>query len=267
MLDEIGYSLQANRKTEEGPEHPDRDAQFEYINRQVRGASRRRGQPVISVDAKKKELVGDFRNPGPRMAPPRSARTGASPRLSGRGVGQGHPVWRLRLDPQRSLGQRRHRPRHGRVRRREHPALVAEDGLASLSARQPAADHGRCRGEQRLPLAVVEGGVAGLRRRARPADHRLPLSAGDEQVEQDRASYVLPHHRELARSTAGQSRGDRELDRACATREGLRIEAELDTNIYPKGIKVSDAELARYDCGGRSSTGTGTTLSSRKHTN
>ena len=63
LLDEIGYSLQANRKTVEGNDHPDRDAQFEYINRQVR-AFQRAGQPVISVDAKKKELVGNFRNPG-----------------------------------------------------------------------------------------------------------------------------------------------------------------------------------------------------------
>ena len=63
LLDEIGYSLQANRKTLEGKDHPDRDAQFGYINRQVR-AFQRAGQPVISVDAKKKELVGNFRNPG-----------------------------------------------------------------------------------------------------------------------------------------------------------------------------------------------------------
>ena len=57
LLDEIGYSLQANRKTLEGKDHPDRDAQFGYINRQVR-AFQRAGQPVISVAAKKKELVG-----------------------------------------------------------------------------------------------------------------------------------------------------------------------------------------------------------------
>ena len=63
LLDEIGYSLQANHKTLEGKDHPDRDAQFGYINRQVR-AFQRAGQPVISVDAKKKELVGNFRNPG-----------------------------------------------------------------------------------------------------------------------------------------------------------------------------------------------------------
>jgi hypothetical protein len=51
--------LQVNRKTREGASHPDRDAQFEYIAKQVR-SSQRRGQPVVSVDTKKKELVGDF---------------------------------------------------------------------------------------------------------------------------------------------------------------------------------------------------------------
>ena len=68
LLTDWGYSLQANRKTKEGEDHPDRDAQFEYINRRVR-AFQRQGQPVISVDAKKKELVGDFRNSGREWRP------------------------------------------------------------------------------------------------------------------------------------------------------------------------------------------------------
>src|SRR5450631_3941360 len=63
LLKRNGYSLQANRKTREGSSHPDRNAQFEYINRRV-NAFHRRGQPVISVDTKKKELVGEFKNPG-----------------------------------------------------------------------------------------------------------------------------------------------------------------------------------------------------------
>jgi hypothetical protein len=58
-LDDMGYSLQANRKSKEGPQHADRDAQFRYINRQVK-ALLKTGDPVISVDAKKKELVGPF---------------------------------------------------------------------------------------------------------------------------------------------------------------------------------------------------------------
>ena len=62
LLHEAGYSLQANRKTREGNQHPDRNAQFEFINAQAARFQKRR-QPVISVDAKKKELVGDFKNP------------------------------------------------------------------------------------------------------------------------------------------------------------------------------------------------------------
>jgi transposase len=59
LLHELGYSLQANRKSVEGAHHPDRDAQFEHINRRVRQFLRA-GDPVVSVDTKKKELVGNF---------------------------------------------------------------------------------------------------------------------------------------------------------------------------------------------------------------
>lgn len=68
LLQEAGYSLQANRKTREGDSHPDRNAQFEYIAAQSR-AFQERGQPVISVDTKKKELIGDFKNGGREWHP------------------------------------------------------------------------------------------------------------------------------------------------------------------------------------------------------
>src|SRR5512135_60241 len=68
LLHALGYSLQSNRKTIEGKGHPDRDAQFQYINRRVK-AFQRQGQPVVSVDAKKKELVGQFRNGGREWQP------------------------------------------------------------------------------------------------------------------------------------------------------------------------------------------------------
>lgn len=69
LLHELGYSLQANRKTLEGTSHPDRDAQFAQINRRVRRFLRA-GDPVISVDTKKKELVGNFKNGGRELRPP-----------------------------------------------------------------------------------------------------------------------------------------------------------------------------------------------------
>jgi len=68
LLHASGYSLQGNRKAREGAGHPDRNAQFEHINEQVL-AFQRRGQPVISVDTKKKELVGDFKNAGRQWLP------------------------------------------------------------------------------------------------------------------------------------------------------------------------------------------------------
>ncbi len=68
LLQASGYNLQVNRKNREGDSHPDRDAQFEHIARQAR-SFQRRGQPVVSVDTKKKELVGDFKNAGREWQP------------------------------------------------------------------------------------------------------------------------------------------------------------------------------------------------------
>ncbi len=68
LLHELGYSLQSNRKTEEGKDHPDRDAQFRHINLQVKRALAK-GAPVISVDTKKKELVGNYVNKGAQWLP------------------------------------------------------------------------------------------------------------------------------------------------------------------------------------------------------
>src|SRR5256714_15313094 len=68
LLHDLGYSLQSNRKTLEGSQHPDRDAQFQHINQRVQVFQRQR-QPVVSVDTKKKELIGQFRNGGREWAP------------------------------------------------------------------------------------------------------------------------------------------------------------------------------------------------------
>ena len=80
LLHGLGYSLQGNVKTREGRQHPDRDAQFRYIARRVRAAQRQQ-QPTISVDTKKKELVGDFKNARSHVAPGEDAPARARPRL------------------------------------------------------------------------------------------------------------------------------------------------------------------------------------------
>ena len=68
LLQQVGYSLQANRKTREGNQHIDRDAQFQYINKRA-SSFLKDGQPVVSVDTKKKELVGNFKNAGREWRP------------------------------------------------------------------------------------------------------------------------------------------------------------------------------------------------------
>ena len=140
LLHELGYSLQANRKTLEGNQHPDRDAQFIHINRRVRVFQRQR-QPVVSVDTKKKELVGPFKNAGREWRPhghPEPVRVHDFP---GQGTREGDSVRRVRPDPRRQVGERRRRPRHGVVRGGDVAALVGADGLRILSGRSPVVDH------------------------------------------------------------------------------------------------------------------------------
>ena len=80
LLNGQGYSLQSNRKTEEGEDHPDRDAQFRHINTQVKRALAK-GTPVISVDTKKKELLGNYDNSGQQWLPAKN-RQGERSRFS-----------------------------------------------------------------------------------------------------------------------------------------------------------------------------------------
>ena len=95
LLRDHGYSLQAPNKSVEGAQHPDRNAQFEHINAKAQDCVER-GVPVISVDTKKKELVGNFKNGGREWQPEGRARPGGRPRLPVRCGRQGDPVRRLR---------------------------------------------------------------------------------------------------------------------------------------------------------------------------
>ncbi len=171
-------------------------------------------QPVISVDTKKKELVGEFKNGGrewrPRGEPERvDVHDFIDPEL-----GKAIPYGVYDLAAERRLGQRRHRPRHRRVRGRHHPPLVAA-GRASPPTRDATrllitADAGGSNG-YRTRLWKTE--LAAPRRRDRADDHRLPPAARHQQVEQDRAPAVLPHHHELARQAPDQPRSHRQHHR------------------------------------------------------
>ena len=213
LLREQGFSLQANVKTLEGKQHPDRDAQFRYINEQVR-RHQAAGQPVISVDAKKKEQLGQLPNPG-RAWRPEATRcrwriTASTSPARHRG---GHPVRHLRPGPRRRLGERRHRSRHLGVRGGVDPPLVGRARPDRLPGGRPAADHRGLRGLQQLPLPGLEGRTGGVRRRDGADGHGLPLPAGHLQVEQDRAPAVFPHHDELARQAPDQPPGRGEQHR------------------------------------------------------
>src|SRR5258705_8627889 len=85
LLHQLGYSLQGNAKTEEGGRHADRDAQFGYINDQAAG------QPVVSVDAKKKENVGNFKNGGREWRPRGDPQRGNGHDLQNKELGNGAP--------------------------------------------------------------------------------------------------------------------------------------------------------------------------------
>ncbi len=228
LLDDWGYSLQANRKTKEGEDDPDRDAQFEYINRQVH-AFQRDGQPVVSVDAKKKELIGDFPNPGRewhRRGHPEEVRAKDFPdKQLGKAIPEGVYDFR-RNEGWVSVGVDHDTADFAGA---SIQRLVAGDGVEGLSPGASAPDHRRCRGQQRLSVTALESGVAAPGVRIEPADLGLPFPARDEQVEQDRAPDVLPHHPELARQAATLAGYRRELDNSTVSRGLTSLNRFCDT--------------------------------------
>ena len=130
-----------------------------YLNDQVK-AFLAAGQPVVSVDAKKKELVGAFKNGGREWQPQGQPEPVNVHDFPGQAAGQGDPVRHLRCGPQRRLGDRRAGPRHGELRGGEPPPLVAGSRGRRLSRGRAAADLRRRRGQQRLPGPALEGRAA-----------------------------------------------------------------------------------------------------------
>jgi transposase len=243
LLEEIGYRLQANRKTEEGSDHPDRDAQFGYINRCIRRFQKRH-QPVVSVDAKKRELVGNYRNPGREWRPegtPQRVRTHDF-RDKELGVAIPYGVYDLtRNDGWVSVGID-----HNTAEFATESVRRWWERMGSLA--YPDADE--------LLLTADGGGSNGSRARLwklkvqRLAD-RLGLRISVCHFPPGTSKWNRVEHRMFCHITENW-RGRPLVSRAVIvnsigrvrTREGLRIEAELDTNSYPKGIKVSDEEMA-----------------------
>ena len=143
LLHRLGYSLQANAKVTEGRQHPDRDAQFRYLNDTAAGFIAA-GQPAISVDTKKKELIGDYANGGTEWSPAGEPERVQVHDFADRALGEfakAIPYGNLRRGQRRGLGARGRRGRHRRARRGVHPALVGPDGPGPLSRRRAPVDH------------------------------------------------------------------------------------------------------------------------------
>jgi len=243
LLHEAGYSLQSNRKTREGAAHPDRDAQFEYINDRVR-RFQQRDQPVVSVDTKKKELVGDFRNGGREWRPggrPEEVRVhDFQDKALGKAIPYGvydvthNEAWvsvgidhDTALFAARTLG-RWWREMGGERFPRARELLVTADGGGSNGARN------------RLWKVALQG-LADELGLALHVCHFPPGTSKWNKVEHRLFCHITNNWR-------GRPLTSREavvaLIAQTRTEAGLVVAAALDTDSYPTGVRVTDEELA-----------------------
>jgi transposase len=243
VLHELGYSLQANRKTREGSDHPDRDAQFAYLNATAE-AFLAASDPVLSVDTKKKELVGDFKNGGREWQP--------------KGMPEEVQVHDFLV------------PELGRVSPYGVYDLAANAGWVSVGLDHDTAAFavatirrwwertGRTRypTAQRLLLTADGGGSNGSRLRLwkwelqRLADetslsitvcHLPPGTSKWNKIEHRLFSYISQNWRGRPLVSYAVILS---LIAATTTRTGLTVESELDPHRYPAGLKISDAQMA-----------------------
>lgn len=244
LLYAAGYSLQANRKTREGKGHPDRNAQFQYISQQVQRVQKR-GQPVVSVDTKKKELVGDFKNAGQEWRPqgdPQKVRVhdfkdkklgkaipyGVFDVANNQGwvsVGIDHDTAYFAAN---SIG-RWYEDMGTQRFPRARELLITADGGGSNGYRS------------RLWKVALQGLADRLELQLKVC-HFPPGTSKWNKIEHRLFSYITSNWR-------GQPLHSHEaivnLIASTTTKTGLIVKAALDTNVYETGLKVSDEELAR----------------------
>ena len=242
MLNEMGYSLQLNRKRKEGPQHPDRDAQFRYLNRQE-ASFRASRDPVISVDTKKKELVGAFKNGGRTWRPqgepyevevhdwPSRAKGKAIPYgvydiqedRAVVNVGISHDTAEFAVESIRRWWRLDGRRRYGSARR----LLICADGGGSNGSRTRAwkANLLELAEEIGIPITV---------------SHYPPGTSKWNRIEHRVFSFI-------SLTWKGQPLWNLEtvinLIGATRTRSGLRVKAVLDTARYETGVKISDEQI------------------------
>jgi hypothetical protein len=239
----LGFSLQSARKTLEGTQHPDRDAQFQQINTTV-SAAITAGQPAISIDTKKKELVGDFKNPGrewhPAGSPPRVNTHDFPSMADGKAIPYG--IYDIADDSAMvSVGI-------------DHD--TAEFSVAAIQAWWEQLGRSRYPAATRLVITADCGGSNGNRTRLwktelqRLADliglqitvcHFPPGTSKWNKIEHRLFSFISKNWR-------GQPLVSYEviinLIAATTTNTGLEVYARLDDNTYPDKIAVTDAQLA-----------------------
>jgi transposase len=243
LLHELEYSLQANRKVLEGSQHPDRNAQFEYLNDQVQQQVTA-GQPAISVDAKKKELVGPFKNVGRELRP----------------KGQPEPV-RVHDFVDKDLGRATPYGVYDLARNQGWVTVgidhdTAEFAVASIQQWWQMLGRAAYPGAASLLITADGGGSNGARLRLwklelqRFADesglelrvcHLPPGTSKWNKIEHRLFSYITQNWRgkPLVSYQTIVS-----LIAATKTRSGLTVQCELDERAYPTGRKVTDADLA-----------------------
>jgi len=244
LLLEADYSLQANRKTREGASHPDRNAQFEYINASVQRFLKR-GQPVISVDAKKKEKVGDFKNGGQEWLPkgePEEVRVydflikslgkvtpyGVYDMIHNQGwvsVGIDHDTAQFAVNSIRRWWNEMGQERFPRAR----DLLITADGGGSNSHRSRL-------WKVSLQELADELGIRFF------VCHFPPGTSKWNKIEHRLFSFITSNWR--ARPLVSQE-VIVNLIASTTTRTGLIVKAALDTNRYPTKTKVSDEQLGR----------------------
>jgi len=243
LLHEEGFSLQAGAKTLEGRQHPDRDAQFRYINEQVKD-HQEAGEPVVSVDTKKKELVGPFKNGGREWHPkgePAEVRTHDFPDPDlGKAIPYG--VYDVAANAGWvSVGT-------------DHD--TAAFAVESLRRWWNAQGHTAYPGARRLLVTADAGGSNGYRTRAWKSElAALAAQAGLEitccHFPPGTSKWNAIEHRlfsHISMNWRGRPLTSHEVIintiAATTTRAGLRVRAELDTSCYPTGEAISDADMA-----------------------
>jgi hypothetical protein len=246
LLRESGYNLQVNRKTREGASHPDRDAQFEYIAKRVR-SFQRRGQPIVSVDTKKKELVGDFKNGGREWQPEGMPEEVRCKDFKDKALGKVAPYGVYDLTANEgwvSVGidhdtaefavesLRRWWSKMGiSVYPRATELLVTADGGGSNGV--------RCR----LWKVALQGLADEIGLRISVC-HFPPGTSKWNKIEHRMFGHITENWRGrplVSRAVVVNLIG------STTTRAGLRIKAELDTNSYETGVKVTDEELTAVE--------------------